>query len=223
MPDLDADARAVARILTRGGYSYQTSKDLVKQARELAGLKRDHDRRGTVERLTEEEQNRFILAAYLADGERGLMMQTMLLSGLRVSEFVGLRIEDLSFAERSLAVTGKGGKRRAVRLPLELAQALRLHIGGREAGPVFVSQRGAAFGVRRVQQLVKQTAEEAKITKRVHPHLLRHTYAMMLRRRGVDVDVISDVLGHESIETTRHYYGEDPAHVAREIDKAFGS
>lgn len=221
-PDVEADARALAKILSRGGYSYQTSKQLVKRGRELAGLKRDRDRHGSVERLTEEEQERFVEAAYQADGVRGLMMQTLLLTGLRVSEFVALRIEDLSFAERSLEVeSGKGGKRRSVRLPVELAQALRLHVAGRIAGPLFVSRQGGAYGVRRVQQLVKQIADEAEIQRRVHPHLLRHTYAMMLRRRGVAVDVVADVLGHESIETTRHYYGKDPAHVAAEIDKAF--
>ena len=58
---------------------------------------------------------------------------------------------------------------------------------------------------------MKETANDAGIEKRVHPHLLRHTYAMMLRRRGVDVDVIADQIGHESIETTRHYYGKDPS------------
>ena len=135
MPDLDADSRAIARVLTRGGYSYQSSKELVKRARQLAGLKRDRDRKGEVDRLTVEDQERFVEAAYTADGQRGLMMQTLLLSGLRVSEFVALRIEDLSFAERSLTVnSGKGDKRRTVRLPLELAQALRLHVAGREVG-----------------------------------------------------------------------------------------
>lgn len=222
MHDPDADVRALAKILTRGGYSYQTSKRLMKRARDVAGLKPPKTQGGIVERLTEDEAEAFVGAAYEASGTRGLMMQTLLLSGLRVSEFVALRIEDLSWTERALFVeNGKGGKRRRVRMPQGLAQALRIHVGTREAGPLFVSQRGGAYGTRRVQQLVKETASEAGITRRVHPHLLRHTYAMDLRRRGVEVDVIRDLLGHESVATTQHYYGEDPARADAAIDAAF--
>lgn len=222
MPDLDADARALAKMLTRGGYSYDTSKDLVKRARQIAGLRTGAARRGTVERLDAAEMTAFIAAAYEAEGVRGLMMQTLLHTGLRVSEFVAVRVEDVSLSDQSITVvSGKGGRRRRVRLPVEMARSLRVHIGERHAGPLFVSAAGGAFSPRRVQQLVKLTADEAGIVRSVHPHLLRHSYAMWLRARGVPVDVIRDQLGHASVNTTQLYYGEDPARVDAAVDAAF--
>ncbi len=222
MPDLDADARAVARILTKGGYSYDGTKALVRQARALAGLKRPTHRRGDVDRLSAEEQERFVAAAYTSAGTHGLMVQTLLLAGLRVAEFVALRVEDLSMAETTITVEhGKGDVRRRVVVPAELARALRIHVGDRQAGPLFVSRAGGAFTTRRVQQIVKATAEAAGISKPVYPHLLRHTYASVLRRRGVPVDVIREQLGHADVATTQLYYGSDPARVAEAIRTAF--
>ena len=224
MPDLDVDARAIAKIISKGGYSYDGTKALVKQARAIAGLNRPTHRRGDVDRLSEEDQERFVAAAYTTAGVRGLMVQTLLLTGLRVAEFCALRIEDLSFAERALTVeSGKGGVRRRVALPAELARALKLHVGDREAGPLFVSRSGGAYTTRRVQQIVKETAEAAGIQSRVHPHKLRHTYAAVLRRRGVPVDVIREQLGHANVATTQLYYGSDPHRVAEAIGAAFNT
>ncbi|HEX8297557.1 MAG TPA: tyrosine-type recombinase/integrase [Rubricoccaceae bacterium] len=224
MPDLDADVRAIARILSKGGYSYDGTKALVKQARALAGLKRPKHSRGEVDRLSEEEQERFVAAAYTSAGVHGLMVQTLLLAGLRVAEFVALRVEDLSMAEMALTVQhGKGDVRRTVTIPSELGRALRVHVGDRQAGPLFVSRAGGAYTTRRVQQIVKATAEAAGISKPVHPHLLRHTYAAVLRRRGVPVDVIREQLGHKHGSTTELYYGRDPRRVAEAIRTAFAN
>ena len=222
MPDLDADVRAIARILAKGGYSYDATKGLFKLARKAAKLHRPKHRQGAVDRLTDEEQERFVATAYTSGGTRGLMVQTLLLAGLRVAEFVALRIEDLSFNELALTVQhGKGDVRRNVAIPAELARALRVHVGDRQAGPLFVSRAGGAYTTRRVQQLVKEMGEAAGIAKPVHPHKLRHTYAAVLRRRGVPVDVIREQLGHKHVSTTQLYYGDDPQHVAEAIRIAF--
>jgi integrase/recombinase XerD len=76
--------------------------------------------------------------------------------------------------------------------------------------------------VRRIQQIVKGTAEDAGITKQVHPHLLRHTMATRLVNRGMPLDHIRKVLGHESIDTTRIYAETETESVKESFDSVIG-
>jgi integrase/recombinase XerD len=123
-----------------------------------------------------------------------------------VGEFVSLQIEDISLKENLVIVRdGKGGKRREVPITEALSRELRLHIGGRNTGPLFQSPRGGTYSARRIQQIVKETAQEAGIQKRVYPHLLRHTMATRLVNSGMPIEHVRKVLGHESIDTTRVY------------------
>jgi integrase/recombinase XerD len=185
MPDPQEDEKRIARILRDGDYDYDGSKYVFKLARQRAGLKPPENRKNTVDRMTQEETERFIEEAYATDGRRGLMLRTLLETMLRVSEFVSLQVEDVSFEEGLLIVRdGKGGKRREVPLTDSLARELKLHVGGRNTGPFFQSPRGGTYSTRRIQQIVKETAKEAGIAKRVYPHLLRHTMATSLVNGG---------------------------------------
>ena len=87
----------------------------------------------------------------------------------------------------------------------DLAQELRTHLGGRVIGYLFESNRNLPYSVRRVQQIVKETAEKAKIKKRVYPHLLRHSVATTLLERGMPLEQIQKFLGHAKLETTQIY------------------
>ena len=104
----------IAAILLREGIDYVQTKALFNAARTKAGLRAPKERRAAPARLTLEEQLRFIHAAYARNGPAGLMVQTLLETGTRVSEFVALRVEDLSLSERMITIEngGKGGKRR---------------------------------------------------------------------------------------------------------------
>ncbi len=120
------------------------------------------------------------------------MLQTLLETGARASELVQFRIEDVSLTERVITVQhGKGDKRREVPIRRDLAQLLRLHIGTRRAGPLFASrQQGSGptphvLTRQRVGQRVRDVAEAVGISKRVYPHLLRHTVATRLLALGV--------------------------------------
>src|SRR3954452_19423264 len=142
MGRLERIADAVAAILAREGLDYPQSKAVFKAARRKAGLAPPPDRRGTIYRLTLEEELRFIDQAYAQSGRTGLMLQTLLETGARASELVQLRVEDVSLAERMIAIRqGKGGKHRDVPIRRDLAQLLRLHIGARRAGPLFASRQ----------------------------------------------------------------------------------
>lgn len=186
MGRLERIATAVAAILAREGIDYLQSKAVFKAARQKAGLTAPPDRRGGVDRLLLEEELRFIDQAYAKDGRTGLMLQTLLETGARVSELVQLRVEDVGLAERVIVVRrGKGGRRREVPIRRELAQLLQLHLDSRRAGPLFASRQKGSGPVphvltrQRVGQIVREVARAAGITKRVYPHLLRHTGTRM--------------------------------------------
>ena len=118
-------------------------------------------------------------------GVRGLLIKTLFQTGTRVSEFVNIKVEDFFFDEQMFLISkAKGGKSRYVPILPELAQELRTHLGNRCGGYLFETIHATPYSPRRIQQIVKETAAEAKITKRVYPHLLRHSVATTLLERG---------------------------------------
>ena len=218
----------IADILLREGIDYVQTKGVFKAARAKAGLSAPKERRGAPARLTIEESLRFIDAAYASGGQTGLMVQTLLETGARVSEFVELRVEDVSIAERVVIIeSGKGGKRREVPIRAELARLLALHIGKRRAGPLFVSREKGKSGSRvytrqRIGQMVRDVACKAGIEKRLYPHLLRHTMATRLLADGMDITDIQKFLGHEDIGATRIYAETSVAMLRRKFDRVTG-
>ena len=226
MASIKRAAAAIAVILVREGVDYAQSKAVFKAARERAGLRAVPEHRGSVDRLTVEEELRFLDQAYAHDGRTGLMLQTLLETGARASELVLLRVEDVSLAERVVTIRqGKGGKRREVPIRRDLAQLLRLHIGTRRAGPLFVSRQEGSGPTphvltrQRVGQIVRTAAIAAGISKRVYPHLLRHTVATRLLALGMDITDLQRFLGHESIATTRLYAETTAAMLQRRFDQ----
>ncbi len=226
MTSIARAAAAIAAVLVREGVDYAQSKAVFKAARARAGLRATPERRGGVDRLTVEEELRFLDQAYAQGGRTGLMLQTLLETGARASELVQLRVEDISLGERVVTIqNGKGGKRREVPIRRDLAQLLRLHIGARRAGPLFASrQQGTGpapytLTRQRVGQVVRGVAQAAGITKRVYPHLLRHTVATRLLALGMDITDLQRFLGHESISTTRLYAETTAATLQRRFDQ----
>ena len=115
MASISRAAAAIAAVLVREGVDYAQSKTVFKAARARAGLRASPERRSGVDRLTVEEELRFLDQAYAQGGKTGLMLQTLLETGARASELVQLRVKDVSLAERVVTIQrGKGGKRREV-------------------------------------------------------------------------------------------------------------
>ncbi len=218
---LQRDIRAVTRLLQKRGYSYDQSKYLFAEARKRAGLPPPkRTKSGAVDRLTREELEAFLQAAYNRSGRRGLMMRTLFETGTRVSTFVGIEAEDISFADLEIRVVGKGDKARDVPILASLANELRLHLGERRTGPLFRSRQGGRYSKRRIQQIVRETAAEAGITKRVYPHLLRHTVAQHLADRGMPEELLQQFLGHAHPQTTQVYYTPKRSRVKKSFQKA---
>ena len=213
----------MAKILRDGNYTYDQSKDLFKAARQRVGLMVSKQKKGSVDRLTKDEFEAFLNTAYARSGAQGLLIRTLLETGSRVSAFCRMRVEDISFSELEIRITDKGDKTRDLPILRSLANELRLHLGGRESGYVFPSPRGGHYSARRLQQLVKEIAAEAGITKNVYPHLLRHTMAQYLADQDMPENLLQKFLGHEHPASTQVYYEPARTQVKRAFQDAMGS
>ena len=135
-------------------------------------------------------------------------------SGLRVSEVVNLAVNAIDFDTEMLRITGKGAKTRFVPIGKPALQTLRRYLEQARphlleksgSSPVcFLSRNGKKLNRERVWAVVRDTAIAAGITKSVHPHTLRHSFASHLLAHGADLRVIQEMLGHSSIATTEVY------------------
>lgn len=150
-------------------------------------------------------------------------------SGVRLSELADARLENLSLEEGWIRVTGKGSKTRlspvggAARdaLAAWLAHARPELVGPKTQSHIFISRNGTRLTTARIQQIVKERAEQAGIDPaRVHPHLLRHSFATHLLNNGADLRVIQEMLGHADISTTQIYTHVDQARL-KEVHRRF--
>lgn len=210
----------IASIIIKEGLDYNQTKAVFKAARQKAGLTPEKKQIGAVERLSLEEELAFINQAYQESGRMGLMMQTLLETGCRVSEFIELRVEDVHFAERLIIIQkGKGGKRREVPIRQDLANQLKIHIHKRKVGPLFKSrQKPYKYTRQRIGQIVRMVAKNAGINKRIYPHLLRHTVATKLLNLGMGIAEVQKFLGHEDIATTQLYAVMNTATLRKTFD-----
>ena len=204
--------------------TYDQAGYVGKEVRRKLGIKRAKLRKNVIHRLSREEEQKLIRCAYRENSSYGLLLKTLFLTGARVSEFVSVKVEDFYFDEQMILIQkGKGGKSRYVPILPELTQELRTHLGSRKTGYVFESNRHAKFTPRRIQQIVKETAERAGITKKVHPHLLRHTVATFLLEKGMLLEQIQKFLGHSKIETTQIYAESSTEMMKEGFQRAFSN
>lgn len=156
-----------------------------------------------------------------------LMLLVAVQTGLRVSELIGLRVQDCVFGTGAhVRCHGKGRKERCTPITRQTALVLKEWVTENRAGPtdlLFESQRDTALSRDAVERLVAKHVESAARRcptlrgRRVSPHVLRHTAAVQLLEAGVDRSVIALWLGHESIETTQIYLDADLAMKERAL------
>ncbi len=148
------------------------------------------------------------------------MLELLYATGLRVSELVSLRADQINLRQGVLRVTGKGGKDRLVPLGEEaqdwleryVAQARPLLMRGRITDAIFVTARAAGMTRQMFWVMVKKHGQSSGIaSQRISPHVLRHSFATHLLNHGADLRALQLLLGHSSLSTTQIY-----THVARE-------
>jgi site-specific recombinase XerD len=126
--------------------------------------------------------------------------------GLRVSEIVNLKKENINFEEGLIKIIlSKGKKDRFVKLPEAIKKELKNYCEIEKSEILFPSARGGKLTKDTIQKVVQNSSKKAGIKKRVYPHLLRHSFATHLLEQGIDLRIIQKLLGHSSIKTTQIY------------------
>ena len=147
--------------------------------------------------------------------DRDLALVTLLLgTGVRVSECVGLDIEDVDFKNNGIKVTRKGGNEMVVYYGPEVEKALKNYLEVRKniipveghEHALFYSTQRKRIGVQAVENLVKKYARQVTTTKKITPHKLRSTYGTALYQETGDIYLVADVLGHKDVNTTKKHY-----------------
>ena len=217
--------RKVSTVKSFYNYFYRTER-IQNNPASLLQLPKIHEKE--IIRLDDDEVARFL--DEVEDGEcltekqkayhaktklRDLAMMTLLLgTGLRVSECVGLNINDVDFRNGGLRIHRKGGKEVIVYFGAEVEYALQDYLSEREhivpeegsEEALFLSMQRKRINVRSVEKMVKKYAQLVTPLKKITPHKLRSTYGTNLYRETGDIYLVADVLGHSDVNTTKKHY-----------------
>lgn len=154
------------------------------------------------------------------------MFELLYSSGLRLSELVKLNINDMDLKAKLLTVTGKGNKTRELPVGKMAISALNDWLQRRdelvriENDAVFLSKRGTRISPRSVQARLEYWSKQQAMGHKLHPHMLRHSFASHLLQSSGDLRALQELLGHSNITTTQVYTHLDYQHLAKVYDNA---
>ncbi|NLL76749.1 MAG: tyrosine-type recombinase/integrase [Clostridiales bacterium] len=227
--EITNDERGKARKLAslRSFYNYFYQSELIqKNPAVLVAMPKLHEKE--IIRLDADEVS--VLLDQVEDGtkltkgqlkyhektkSRDTALLTLLLgTGIRVSECVGLDLEDVDFKNNGIKIRRKGGYETVVYFGDEVEKALRNYLEQRHhtiplsghENALFLSMQNRRISVRAVENLVKKYASTVTTLKKITPHKLRSTYGTSLYRETGDIYLVADVLGHKDVNTTRKHY-----------------
>ncbi|AMW19862.1 MULTISPECIES: site-specific tyrosine recombinase XerD [Mycobacteroides] len=220
VPELSASSAARALIAVRGLHRFAAIEGLVPTDVARA-VKPPTPNRRLPKSLTVDQVEALLAAAGGAatDGPLDLrnraLLELLYSTGARISEAVGLDVDDVDVQARSALLWGKGGKQRLVPVGRPAVEALQAYLvrgrpdlarRGRGGVPaLFLNSRGGRLSRQSAWQVLADAAERAKISAAVSPHTLRHSFATHLLEGGADVRVVQELLGHASVTTTQIY------------------
>lgn len=151
---------------------------------------------------------------------------TYLGTGVRVSELINIKIEDIDLYTNTIVVTRKGGDEQEIFLPDQVKKAIEKYLdhekGEREqteTGPLFLSRNKKPFTAAGIEKLLKGYCKTVGITNpdKARPHALRRTFACQLLEDGVDIKMVAELLGHKNIEVTHKYYAQYNKKARKEL------
>jgi integrase/recombinase XerC len=153
------------------------------------------------------------------------ILELLYSSGLRVSELVGLNIEDINTKEGLVKAKGKGKKERIVPIGMKALDAIKSYLVERmlmktREEAVFLNRLGTRLTDRGARRIVVKYARASAIAGQIGPHTLRHSFASHMLQGGADLRVIQELLGHASLSTTQKYTHLDITHLMDIYDKA---
>ena len=144
-----------------------------------------------------------------------LIIELLYATGVRVSELVNIKINDIDINNRSIKVIGKGNKERIVFFNEITKKILNKYLSEssdlRREDYLIINNNGKGITSRSIENIINKVINDTSIIKHIHPHILRHTFATHLLNNGCDLLTVQELLGHESISTTGIY-----THVTKE-------
>ena len=182
-----------------------------------------------INKLFEENRKR---DDFLAERDQAII-ELLFSSGLRVSEICSLTLQNTNIRERILRIVGKGNKQRTVPFSLSTQKTLQTYLENSRkkildknekfdgSNYVFLSDKGSNLTPRGVQYILKQIELKTSVNLSLHPHKFRHSFATHLLNKGLDLRMIQELMGHESLSTTQVYTHISNQKMQEEYQKAF--
>lgn len=204
----------------RSFFSWLDVEDVIRKnpMRKIKSLKIDRIRARRPLTAEELEQLRDGCKTY----KEKALVEFLVSSGCRLGEIVGLRIDRVDWQTRSVVVRGKGNKERTVYFSVRAKMMLQAYFKQRKGGDtLFASSRTpyAPMKARAIQKALRLIGERAKEQRRIHPHLLRHTFASDAINHGMKIEIIQQLLGHSDPKTTLIYAELSPKTVQYQYEQ----
>jgi integrase/recombinase XerC len=221
--------KSIARVLSswRSFYKY-LARDHGFDANPCAGVRAPKSPRMLPHTLSPDEARQLLEshASTPLELRDRAMFELFYSSGLRLSELVGLDLSRMRFADGTVEVLGKGSKTRIVPVGSAALAAIRAWLPEREKWAstetcaLFIDRTGTPVAPRTVQSRLRRWGVKQGVAGRVHPHMLRHSFASHLLQSSGDLRAVQELLGHSSISTTQVYTHLDFQHLAKAYDAA---
>jgi integrase/recombinase XerC len=223
------DGRSLARMLSawRGFFKY-LARDHGHTQNPAIGIRAPKAARRLPQALSPDEAARLMevgetTALALRDKA---MLELFYSSGLRLAELTGLAVDGVNLHDATVRVTGKGSKTRVVPVGSHALAAIKAWLPQRrivargDESALFIGKYGRRLGPRAVQARLKHWAMKLGLSSKVHPHVLRHSFASHVLQSSGDLRAVQEMLGHASISTTQVYTHLDFQHLAKAYDAA---
>jgi integrase/recombinase XerC len=221
-----ASLKSFFRFLVREGFLQQNPAKILHSPRLSKTVPRvmSENEAGTLVESPKNIERKVNINSPLSISRDLALLEMLYATGLRASELVSLRFENLFLDERIIRILGKGRKERIVPFGESAAKALSFYLSKRPgtrfgADFIFLNLRGGPLTSRSLQRIVERYSKELLMEKHTSPHTFRHSFATHLLSRGADLRTIQELLGHQSLSTTQKY-----THIAAaELKKMYDS
>ena len=225
------NGKSLSRMLSswRGFFDFLTNRYKFKQ-NPVIGIKAPKSKKTLPQTLSIDQVMKLInITDHSLLGVRDrAVMELFYSSGLRLSELVNIKIQEINTDDNTATITGKGDKTRVVPIGEYAMKALNSWLIERDKikniSPenkfVFLSKKGLPLGTRSIQYRLKHWAKKQGIPENIHPHLLRHSFASHILQSSQDLRAVQELLGHTNISTTQIYTHLDYQHLSKIYDKA---
>lgn len=214
---LSPSSAARATVAVRGWHKFEFQEGHT-PSDPAAGVKPPGTPKRLPKAISVDDINRLIDGAAAAPEPLGLrdraVVEVLYGTGARISEVVGLAVDDVDTSSGALRLFGKGRKERIVPLGTYASEALDAYLvrcrpvlatGGSGGSSLFLNQRGNPLSRQSAWAILQDAAQRGGLTTQISPHTLRHSYATHLLAGGADVRVVQELLGHASVATTQIY------------------